>query len=110
VADVPHNADLWRQEAFGPVAAIATYNTLDQAIALANDSRYGLQTAIFTAAVGTALRAAAELRTGGVVVNEASWRCTPMPFGGVDDSGFGREGPRYAIEASTVQRTVVLSA
>jgi acyl-CoA reductase-like NAD-dependent aldehyde dehydrogenase len=108
LCDVPHHAELWRREAFGPVAVIATYATLDEAIALANDSSYGLQTAIFTADLGTALRAAGELRTGGVVVNESSWRCTPMPFGGVGESGFGREGPRYAIESATVQRTVVL--
>jgi acyl-CoA reductase-like NAD-dependent aldehyde dehydrogenase len=110
LAEVPHDADLWRNEAFGPVAVLVTYGPLDEAIAMANDSRYGLQTAIFTADMGTALRAAAELRTGGVVLNEASWRCTPMPFGGVGDSGFGREGPRYAIEASTIERAVVLSA
>lgn len=108
VSDVPHDAELWRREAFGPVAVLETYATLDEAITLANDSSYGLQTAIFTADLGTALRASAELRAGVVVVNEASWRCTPMPFGGVGESGFGREGPRYAIESTTVQRTVVL--
>jgi succinate-semialdehyde dehydrogenase/glutarate-semialdehyde dehydrogenase len=55
------------------------------------------------------MRAADDLRAGGVVINEASWRCTPMPFGGVCESGFGREGPRYGIESTTEQRTIVLS-
>lgn len=109
VADVPRDADLWRREAFGPVAAIATYATLGEAIELANESSHGLQTAIFTSDLSAAMQAVDELRAGGVVVNEASWRCTPMPFGGVGESGFGREGPRYGIEATTTQRTIVLS-
>jgi succinate-semialdehyde dehydrogenase/glutarate-semialdehyde dehydrogenase len=50
------------------------------------------------------------LQTGGVVVNESSWRCTPMPFGGIGESGFGREGPRYGNEATTAQRTIVLGS
>ena len=108
VADVPRDAGLWRREAFGPVATLTTYATLDDAIELANDSGYGLQTAVFTSDIGVALAAADRLETGGVIVNEASWRCTPMPFGGVGESGFGREGPRYGIEATTVQRTIVL--
>jgi acyl-CoA reductase-like NAD-dependent aldehyde dehydrogenase len=110
LADVPRDRALWREEAFGPVAVLASYAMLDEALALANDSRYGLQTGIFTRDLGVALRAADRLRTGTVNVNDASaWRCTPMPFGGVGDSGIGREGPRYAIESATAQRTVVLA-
>lgn len=109
LADVPRDAPLWREEAFGPVAALATYDGLDEAIAMANDSDYGLETAIFTRDLAGALRAADELRAGAVVVNDASWRCTPMPFGGIGASGFGREGPRYAIEAMTVQRAISLA-
>ncbi|MCW2997480.1 MAG: aldehyde dehydrogenase family protein [Solirubrobacterales bacterium] len=111
LARVDREAALWRDEAFGPVAVLAEYDTIDEAIALANDSRYGLQTGLFTADIGTALYAADRLHTGTVNVNDTSaWRCAPMPFGGVGDSGIGREGPRYAIEAATAQRTVVLSA
>jgi acyl-CoA reductase-like NAD-dependent aldehyde dehydrogenase len=111
LADVPREAGLWREEAFGPVALLAEYGTLEEGIALANDSRYGLQTGIFTRDVSTALTAADRLRTGAVIVNDSSsWRCTPMPFGGVGESGVGREGPRYAIEAATTQRTIVLTA
>jgi acyl-CoA reductase-like NAD-dependent aldehyde dehydrogenase len=110
VADVDRESALWRDEAFGPVAVIVAYDRLDEAIALANDTRYGLQTGIFTTDLATALHAVDRLRTGTVNVNDTSaWRCTPMPFGGVGDSGIGREGPRYAIEGATAQRTVVLA-
>lgn len=108
--DVPLDNALWREEIFGPVAVITEYDTLDEAIELVNDTRYGLQTGVFTQDIGTALTAFDRIRTGAVIINESSaWRCTPMPFGGVGDSGIGREGPRYAIEASTVQRTIVLT-
>jgi acyl-CoA reductase-like NAD-dependent aldehyde dehydrogenase len=109
LTDVARDAPLWREEVFGPVAALAPFDGLDEAIAMANDSVYGLETAIFTGELAGALRAADELRAGAVVVNDASWRCTPMPFGGIGASGFGREGPRYAIEATTVQRAVSLA-
>lgn len=111
LANVSRDAELWREEAFGPIAVLAEYETLDEAIELANDSRYGLQTGIFTRDVGVALMAADRLHTGAVIVNDSSsWRCTPMPFGGVGESGLGREGPRYAIESATIQRTIALSA
>jgi acyl-CoA reductase-like NAD-dependent aldehyde dehydrogenase len=110
VDGIDRDAALWREEAFGPVAVLAVYDTLAEAIDLANDSRYGLQTGFFTRDIGAALEAARRLRTGTVNINDSSaWRCTPMPFGGVGESGIGREGPRYAIEAATVQRTVVLA-
>jgi len=107
---VPRDCALWREEAFGPVAGVVTYDELAQGFALANDSRYGLQTGIFTSATDVALAALDALRAGAVLVNEGShWRCTPMPFGGVGASGIGREGPRYAIEAMTSLRTAVLA-
>jgi acyl-CoA reductase-like NAD-dependent aldehyde dehydrogenase len=111
VADVEQDAPLWRDEVFGPVAVIARYNAIDDAFALANDSSYGLQTGIFTGNVRVALTALNALHAGAVLVNEtSSWRCTPMPFGGVRDSGFGREGPRSAIESMTHIKTAVLAA
>lgn len=107
---VPQELELWCEEIFGPVAALRTYGSLDEAIALANDSRYGLQTGIFTAGVAVALEASERLRAGSVLVNESSsWRATPMPYGGIRDSGFGREGPRYALEAMTTQKVVALA-
>ncbi|MGH8976055.1 MAG: aldehyde dehydrogenase family protein, partial [Acidimicrobiia bacterium] len=97
------------QEVFGPVVAIATYDRLDDALDLANDTRYGLQAAIFTASLPVALRAARELDFGGVLINEVpTWRADQMPYGGVRDSGNTREGPHYAVEEMTERRLVVV--
>ena len=97
------------QEVFGPVVAVAAYDTLDEAIALANDTRYGLQAGIFTARVDSALAAARRLDFGGVVVNEVpTWRADQQPYGGVRDSGNTREGPRHAVREMTEPRLVVL--
>ena len=99
------------EEVFGPVVAIATYERLDEALALANDTRYGLQAAIFTTSLPGALRAARELDFGGVLVNEVpTWRADQMPYGGVRDSGNTREGPHYAVEEMTERRLVVIQA
>ena len=97
------------QEVFGPVVAIATYRDVDDAFALANATRYGLQAAVFTQDLGVALRAARELDFGGVLVNEVpTWRADQMPYGGVRDSGNTREGPHYAVREMTETRLVVL--
>jgi acyl-CoA reductase-like NAD-dependent aldehyde dehydrogenase len=110
LTDVPREARLWEEEAFGPVALLAGYTTVDEAFEQVNDTRFGLQTGVFTRDVGFALEAAERIVSGAVIVNEpSSWRCTPMPFGGVRDSGFGREGPRYAIEAMTYVKTVAIA-
>jgi acyl-CoA reductase-like NAD-dependent aldehyde dehydrogenase len=98
-------------EVFGPVIGIQTYRETDDALALANDTRFGLQAAIFTSDLGTALRAARELDFGGVLVNEVpTYRADQMPYGGVRDSGNAREGPRYAVEEMTERRLVVIDA
>ena len=97
------------EEIFGPVCVVAPYDSLDEAIALANGTRYGLQAGIFTANVKSALRAARELEFGGVIVNEApTFRADQMPYGGVKDSGNTREGPAYAVRELTEERVVVL--
>ena len=84
------------------------YDTLDEAIALANGTRFGLQAGVFTRDVKAALRAARELEFGGVTVNEApTFRADQMPYGGVKDSGNTREGPAYAIREMTEERVVV---
>lgn len=98
-------------EVFGPVVTVQTYTDLDEALALANDTRYGLQAAIFTAELDTALRAARGLDFGGVLVNEVpTYRTDQMPYGGVRDSGNTREGPHYAVREMTETRLVVLQA
>jgi acyl-CoA reductase-like NAD-dependent aldehyde dehydrogenase len=97
------------EEVFGPVVTVNPYGALDEAIELANGTRYGLQGGIFTSNVQTAFRAAQELEFGGVTVNEApTFRADQMPYGGVKDSGNTREGPAYAVRELTEQRVVVL--
>jgi acyl-CoA reductase-like NAD-dependent aldehyde dehydrogenase len=98
-------------EVFGPVVGVQAYDDFDEALALANDTRYGLQAGVFTADLGKALLAAEVLDFGGVLINEVpSWRADHMPYGGVRDSGNTREGPRYAMEEMTERRLVVLRA
>jgi acyl-CoA reductase-like NAD-dependent aldehyde dehydrogenase len=97
------------EEVFGPVVTVNPYDTLDEAIELANGTRYGLQAGIYTASLETAFRAAQELEFGGVTVNEApTFRADQMPYGGVKDSGNTREGPADAVREFTEQRVVVL--
>jgi acyl-CoA reductase-like NAD-dependent aldehyde dehydrogenase len=97
------------EEVFGPVCTVNSVGSMDEAIELANGTRYGLQAGIFTADIKTALRAAQELEFGGVTINEApTFRADQMPYGGVKDSGNTREGPAYAVRALTEERLVVI--
>ena len=97
------------EEVFGPVVTVNAYDRLDEAIVLANGTRFGLQAGIFTSRLDTALRAGRELEFGGVTVNEApTFRADQMPYGGVKDSGNTREGPAWAIRELTEERLVVL--
>jgi acyl-CoA reductase-like NAD-dependent aldehyde dehydrogenase len=96
------------EEVLGPVVTVTSYSTIDEALELANGTRYGLQAGIFTTDIRTALRAAQELEFGGVTVNEApTFRADQMPYGGVKDSGNTREGPAYSVKEFTEQRVVV---
>ncbi|MFN8223956.1 MAG: aldehyde dehydrogenase family protein [Gaiellales bacterium] len=105
----PAETRLACDEAFGPVCTLQPFSTLDDAIARANGTRYGLQAGIFTASLANALRAARELEFGGVVVNEApTFRADQMPYGGVKDSGNTREGPAWAVREMTEERLVVV--
>src|ERR671935_128256 len=97
------------EEVFGPVVTVNAVDSVDEAIELANSTRYGLQAGIFTSSLETALRAARRLEFGGVTVNEApTFRSDQMPYGGVKDSGNTREGPHYAVRELTEERLVVL--
>jgi acyl-CoA reductase-like NAD-dependent aldehyde dehydrogenase len=96
-------------EVFGPVVTLTKTASLDEAIELANSTRYGLQGGIFTGSLNTALIAAQRLEFGGVTVNEApTFRADQMPYGGVKDSGNTREGPHYAVRELTEERLVVI--
>ncbi len=104
---VPDEARVWKDEAFAPVIAVRPFGTLDEAIGAVNASRYGLQAGIYTDRLDDALRAAREIRCGGVMVNDVpTFRVDLMPYGGEKDSGLGREGPKYAIEEMTEIRVV----
>jgi acyl-CoA reductase-like NAD-dependent aldehyde dehydrogenase len=97
------------EEVFGPVCTVTAVDSIDEAIELANGTRYGLQAGIFTASLDNALRAAQELEFGGVTVNEApTFRSDQMPYGGVKDSGNTREGPHYAVREMTEERLIVV--
>jgi acyl-CoA reductase-like NAD-dependent aldehyde dehydrogenase len=98
------------QEVFGPVMCVVPFDTLDQAIARVNATPYGLATGIFTNRLDAAFAAARKLEVGGVHVNEtSSSRVDLMPYGGSKDSGFGREGPRYAVHEMTEERIVTFT-
>jgi acyl-CoA reductase-like NAD-dependent aldehyde dehydrogenase len=99
LTDVPFSARLWLEEVFGPIALVVPFDGADGALALANDSPFGLQGAVFTASLSTAMRFSDDFEVGSLWVNEASrFRLDMYPFGGMKQSGTGREGLRYAIE------------
>lgn len=107
LADVRPEMEIVCQEAFAPVVSVVAFETFDEAVAMANDSIYGLQAGVFTRDINTALRAAAAIEAGGVWINESSiYRQDNYPYGGVKMSGLGREGVRYAIEEMTERKFV----
>jgi succinate-semialdehyde dehydrogenase/glutarate-semialdehyde dehydrogenase len=107
--DVDTAMNVMCREVFGPVVSICPFNSLDDAIDMANDTPYGLSAGIFTTSIATGLDAAARLRFGTVHVNETSSnRVDLMPFGGVKRSGFGLEGPRYAVAEMTEHRLITI--
>ena len=98
------------EEIFAPVVSIVEFDQLDEAVAIANAQPFGLSVGVFTSNLHTAMNAAKQLRFGGIHINEASSaRVDVMPFGGIKDSGFGREGPAYAIREMTVERLVTIA-
>jgi acyl-CoA reductase-like NAD-dependent aldehyde dehydrogenase len=99
----------WDEEIFGPVVCVRSVASVDDAIETVNRSRYGLHASIFTRSLTTAFAAIERLDVGGVVVNEVpGFRADNMPYGGVKDSGTGREGPRFAVEELTTTRMAVI--
>ncbi len=109
VADARPEMRISRDELFGPAVAFTPFETVDEALALANDSRYGLAAGVFTESVDTAMRFARELEAGNIHINWGpQWRQDLMPYGGLKSSGFGKEGPRYAVEEMTELKMVVL--
>ena len=107
--NVPADADVSCQEAFGPVAIMTPFSDFDEALAEVNRSRFGLQAGIFTRDLYKMHRAWDRLEVGGIIIGDVpSWRADHMPYGGVKDSGLGREGIRFAIEDMTEIRLLVI--
>ena len=108
VVDAPLDSRIVCEEIFGPVVVLLPYDHLDEAVAQANATPYGLQAAIFTASMDVALTAARRLRAGSVLVNKSTnYRMDHLPYGGVKESGVGREGPRHAIEEMSELKLIV---
>ena len=109
VADVRPAMRISCDELFGPAVAVSPAATIDDAIALANDTNYGLSAGIFTSNLEWAMRFAREVDSGNLHINWGpQWRADLMPYGGLKDSGFGKEGPKYAIQEMTEVKMVVL--
>ncbi len=110
LADVPADSKACRMEVFAPLVSLWPYDDFRDAVAQVNASSYGLQAGVFTGSLENAFRALDEMEVGGVIVNDVpTYRTDPMPYGGVKDSGMGREGPRFAIEEMTELRLMVLN-
>lgn len=98
------------QEVFGPVVSISSYSNFDEVIDRVNNSEYGLQAGVFTNNLQLAMKAAKKIEVGGIIINDTSaYRVDLMPYGGVKNSGTGKEGPSYAIEEMTEERIIVLN-
>ena len=107
--DVPSDCDAMAKEAFGPLACLSKFTDFDEALRQVNDSVFGLQTGIFTRDIYKIQKAWDELDVGGVVIGDVpSWRVDHMPYGGVKDSGLGREGVRFAMEDMTEIRLLAI--
>lgn len=109
LADVTPDMKISRQELFGPAVGVSRAASIEQAIELANDTRFGLSAGIFTQDIDNAVRFAREVDSGNIQINWGPmWRADLMPYGGLKESGMGKEGPRYAIEEMTEMKTVVI--
>ena len=99
------------EEVFAPIAVVEKFGDFREAVDLANQSKYGLQAGVFTNDLANMEYASRKLEYGGVIINDApTFRVDNMPYGGSKDSGFGREGVRYAMEEMTERRLVVLDS
>ncbi len=108
IADATPDMRISREELFGPAVAVSPFNDIDEAIAMANDSRFGLSAGIFTQNVDWALKFAREVESGNLHINSSpQWRADLMPYGGLKDSGMGKEGPGYAVMEMTELKMVV---
>ena len=109
VVDVSSDMQISCDELFGPAVGLTRFDSVDEAIASANDTNYGLSAAVFTESLDNAMRFAREVESGNIHINWGTqWRADLMPYGGLKESGFGKEGPKYAIEEMTETKMVVM--
>jgi acyl-CoA reductase-like NAD-dependent aldehyde dehydrogenase len=109
LADVTSAMRIWREETFAPVAAVTPFETESEAIALANDTIYGLAAYVCTHDLSRTLRVTEALEYGMIAVNTASFTGPPIPFGGFKQSGLGREGSRHGLDDYTEIKYVCLA-
>ncbi len=111
LTNVDRDMKVCRNEVFGPVVAVDTYQEEDEVIAKVNDSEYGLQAGLFTNDLRFAMKAAEKIEVGGLIINDTSgYRVDHMPYGGVKKSGTGKEGPKYAMEEMTEEKLIVFQS
>ncbi len=109
VADLMPSMKLSCEELFGPAVGVSRVESIDEAIALANGTRYGLSAAVFTQNIDWALKFARQVESGNIHINwGTAWRADLMPYGGLKDSGLGKEGPKYAVQEMTETKTVII--
>lgn len=110
IADASPTLKVVCDEVFGPVISLLPYDNIDEVFRMISAGRYGLLTGVFTKSMEIAIRAVRNIRTGGVILNGSStWRTDQLAYGGVKDSGIGREGPRYSIRDMTEERLVLFN-
>lgn len=109
LADVRPDMKVSAQELFGPAVALTPADSIEEAIAMANDTAYGLSAAVFTESLEAAMRFARDVDSGNIHINWGTqWRADLMPYGGLKDSGFGKEGPKYAVQEMSESKMVVM--
>jgi acyl-CoA reductase-like NAD-dependent aldehyde dehydrogenase len=109
LADVSPAMGISRDELFGPAVGVSSVANIDQAITLANDTDYGLSAGIFTQDLDAAMKFAKRVDSGNIQINWGPmWRADLMPYGGLKESGMGKEGPKYAVQEMTESKTVVI--
>jgi acyl-CoA reductase-like NAD-dependent aldehyde dehydrogenase len=108
--DPPPDSKIMTGEIFAPAVAVVAVSGLGEAVDLVNEGEYGLQAGVFTRDLDTAFSLARRLQVGGVMINDtSSYHADAMPYGGVKNSGYGLEGPRYAVQGMTDSRIIVLN-
>jgi acyl-CoA reductase-like NAD-dependent aldehyde dehydrogenase len=109
LTNVTRDMKVTKDETFAPIVSVVPFDTMEEAYAMVNDSRYGLNSGILTNDLSVAMEAIRKLKTGGVIVGgTCGFRFGNMPYGGIKESGIGREAPKYAIEEMTEMKTVVI--